>query len=364
MHMNNQYDQNFVIKEIKSENVEWRNALDSSFQLYGFYWIKEDKKYRRLSTKSIDILDKICPKINWLAGNTAGGQIHFWTDSSKLSIRVKLTGPVDLSVMTRTAQGGFDCYIGDNFKDLKFIDSARIQNLQTEYEYVFFENLPGKKLVVLNFPLYTGVESCFIGLDENAMIKKAKSFNDKNRIVMYGTSITQGGCASRPGLQYTNFLSRVMKREILNFGFSGNAFGEKEVANEIAKVKDVSLFVIDYEANAGTNGKLALTLDTFIDTIRSYHPTVPIAVVSRIPYILDSLKSDLGKNRLKIKEFQIETVKKYQSKGDSAVHFIDGSVLLGPVTHECTVDSVHPNDLGFYFMTTNFAKAFKKILKK
>lgn len=362
--MSSQYDQNFVIPEVKSENVVWRNALDSSFQLYGFYWIKQDKKYRRLSSSSIEILDKVCPKINWLAGNTPGGQIHFWTDSSKVSIRVKLTGPVDLSVMTRTAQGGFDCYIGNSFKDLKFIDAARVQHEQTEYEYVFFENLPGKKLVVLNFPLYTGVESCFIGLDENAEVRKAKNFNDKKRIIMYGTSITQGGCASRPGLQYTNFLSRMMKREILNFGFSGNAFGEKEVADEISKVKDVSLFVIDYEANAGTNGKLALTLEVFIDTIRSSHPNVPIAVVSRIPYIFDSLKPTLGENRQKIKDYQIETVKKYQSLGDSNVHFIDGYKLLEPLTHECTVDSVHPNDLGFYFMTNNLNKEIKKILHK
>lgn len=361
--MNNQYDSNFLISEKKSDGLKWRNALDSSFKLYGFYWIKQDKLFRRLSKSSIEVLENICPKINGLAGNTAGGQIHFWTDSSKLSIRVKLTGPVDLSVMNRTAQGGFDCYIGNSFKELKFIDAARVGHLQTEYEYVFFENLPGKKLIVLNFPLYTGVETCFIGLDELAEVKKAKSFNDKKRIVFYGTSITQGGCASRPGLQYTNFLSRTMKREILNFGFSGNAFGEKEVANEIAKVKDVSLFVIDYEANAGTNGKLALTLETFLDTIRSNHPEVPIAVVSRIPYIFDALKPVLGDNRKKIKDFQIETVKKYQAQGDNNVHFIDGSVLLGPVTHECTVDSVHPNDLGFYFMTQNFNKEFKKILK-
>lgn len=361
--MSSVIDPNFAPKVSSKDVVTWYSALDPSFQIYGFPWIRRDKAYKRFPKKSKKDIEAICPKINGLAANTAGGQIHFFTNSAKLSIKVVLTSAVDLSQMSRTGQGGFDCYVGTDFRSLKFIDAARFAHGQTEYEFTFFDQLPGEKLVVLNFPLYTGVLECFIGILEHSTIKKAKSFIDARRIVIYGTSITQGGCASRPGLNYTNRLSRMMRREVVNFGFSGNAFGEKVVAQQVAQIKKASLFVLDYEANAGTNGLLEKTLVDFIDTIRMFHPTTPIAVVSRIPYLLDQLIPAYGLKRAKIKQFQMDTVNRYRNQGDSLIYFIDGSILLGEEAHECTTDTIHPNDLGFSHMAIEFKKAFTYIYK-
>lgn len=354
-------DSNFEIKS-SNANLRYYDGLSSWFQHYGFYPFEPDHHYLRLSLSDIETLRSSLPKIAYLATNTAGGQLHFWTDSDTLSIQVQLSHAVDLSQMTRSGQGGFDCYIGKSFRELRFIECARFDHGVTQYQHTFFEGVFGRKLIVLNFPLYTGIQSLQIGLSNQAWMKPAKSFQASKRIVVYGTSIAQGGCASRPGLSYLNWLSRKMKREVLNFGFSGNAFGDLEVMERLAKITPVSLFVLDYEANAGTNGRLEASLHSCIQAIRYQHPQTPIVVVSRIPYILDSIKPELGRKREAIRVFQESLVNELTRAGDCHLYYIDGRSLLGKQWHEGTTDAIHPNDYGFYEMTKAFEKALTTIL--
>lgn len=358
----NKVDSNFDIKTTQGR-LRYYDGRSKVFQHYGFYSFEHENEYLRLSLSNIEALKSSLPKIAYLATNTAGGQLHFWTDSDTLSVQVHLTHSVDLSQMTRSGQGGFDCYIGSSFQRLQFIDCTRFDHGATMYHHTFFEGLPGKKLIVLNFPLYTGIQSLQIGLSNQAWVKPAKSFQISKRIVVYGTSIAQGGCASRPGLSYLNWLSRRMKREVLNFGFSGNAFGDLEVLEHLALISPASLFVLDYEANGGTNGRLEASLHACIQTIRKQHPKTPIVVVSRIPYILDALKSELGYKREKIRVFQESLISMLTTAGDCHLYYIDGRHLLGKEWHEGTTDAIHPNDYGFYEMTKAFEKALKKILQ-
>lgn len=355
-------DSNFERQETQG-HLRYYDGRSSVFQHYGFHSFETEKMYLRFTSAEIEALKPSLPKIAYLATNTAGGQIHFWTDSDSLAIQVQLTHAVDLSQMTRSGQGGFDCYIGTHFRNLQFIDCARLEHGSTQYQQTFFEGIPGKKLIVLHFPLYTGVQSLQIGLCPQAWVKPAKSFPVNKRIVVYGTSIAQGGCASRPGLSYLNWLSRRMKREILNFGFSGNAFGDFEILERLSHISPVSLYVLDYEANGGTNGKLEASLHSCIQLIRKQHPQIPIVVVSRIPYIMDFLKPELGKRREEIRMFQQSLVNALTQAGDEHLYYIDGRLLLGNEWHEGTSDAIHPNDYGFYEMTKVFAKALKKILQ-
>lgn len=332
-----------------------------TMRIYGFNWLDTDKVYRRLPLASVSEISRCCPLINNLAEKTSGGQIHFRTNSGKIRIKAKMKERPSMSGMTAVAQGGFDCYAGNDYDHLLFYNTARFELDKTEYEFTLFENEPSMKLIVINFPLYGGIEEVLIGLEESAILEAPEPL-DPGRIVIYGTSITQGGCASRPGLSFTNILSRRLKSEFLNFGFSGNAFGEIEIARILAKIENVKLYIIDYEANGGTNGKLALTLEAFIKTIRAAHPFVPIAVLSRIKYLFDDLHEEMGIRRQGIRQFQIDTVTKLRNQNDANLHFIDGSALLGDNYSEFTVDGIHPNDLGFMKIADSLEWQIARIL--
>jgi lysophospholipase L1-like esterase len=265
--------------------------------------------------------------------------------------------------MTPVAQKGFDCYVGKSFEDVKFYDSTRFDINHNEYEYTFFDNNKETVYVIVNFPLYAGVEEVLIGIDSQAIITQANPFDDEKRVVVYGTSITQGGCASRPGLNYTNILSRKTKREWINLGFSGNAFGEPELIQVISKIQPVELFIIDYEANSGTNGKLEKTLDAIIKELRENHPKSKIMIISRIPYLFDTLQPELGKRRSEIRKFQQDLVESYNKQGDELVYFVDGSQFFEDNFDEFTIDSIHPNDLGFARIVDGIEKNIRDILK-
>ncbi|MCM1260364.1 MAG: SGNH/GDSL hydrolase family protein [Prevotella sp.] len=359
-------DKNFDIPLTPIVGTKWIDPLTADVQFYGLNWIQEEHLYQRLSRKWEEEIGKVSPKVVALSKHTAGGQLHFITNSSCLVIHAKVHHMAGISGMTFVAQGGFDCYVGKDYDSLMFYDSSRFAVGMQEYEYTLFKDLKQEeRLIVLNFPLYGGVEHIEIAIDEGAYIHKPlENFSNHDKIVYYGTSITQGGCASRPGLCYTNLLSRAMKAEIINFGFSGNAFGEAVVAEMMASIENASMFVLDYEANGGTNGKLEATLENMIQIIRMHYPNKPIVVISRIKYLFDDLNPDtLGKKREKIRLFQQQLVQRL-SKKDHHIYYINGAKLLGDDYHEYTVDSIHPNDLGFKKMASHLEKEFKKIMKK
>ena len=359
-------DNNFNIPKTEINNGKWLDPLNENVKFYGFNWIKENKCYNRLPLTKLKEVETISPKVAALSYNTAGGQLHFITNSSFLTIHVKISKLATISGMTFVGQGGFDCYVGKDYDSLQFFDSARFNIGQFEYEYTFFKELnKEKRLVVLNFPLYGCVDKLEIAVDKDSYLEMPnENLSLNNKIVYYGTSITQGGCASRPGLCYTNLLTRWMKSEIINFGFSGNAFGEKVIASIMASITDATMFIIDYEANGGTNGKLEKTLEEFIKTIRELHPITPIIVISRIKYLFDDLNPNtLGKRREEIRLFQENLVKKLR-ESDKHIYYINGLYLLGEKYDEYTIDSVHPNDLGFYVLASNLKIELEKILKE
>lgn len=204
------------------------------------------------------------------------------------------------------------------------------------------------------------MEDIEVGIDDNAQISSANDLFGNGRVVCYGTSITQGGCASRPGMSYTNALSRRMGYEFLNFGFSGNGRGQPEVAKLLSSIDNVSMFILDYEANA-TLPMLQATLDDFINIIRTRYKTTPILVLSKIRM---SIETHLEKNKKaedKSRNFQRQVVKKHQET-DANIYFYDGHKLLGKYTTEATVDGCHPTDLGFMMITDNLEKYLKNLL--
>lgn len=358
-------DNNMSDNTLKSDDgIRWFKPYETPIRLSGFEYFEEDRVYRRLPVRTKELFGRVNNNLNILSENTAGGQAAFRTDSSRIMIRAKIKNGHDMVNMTAVGQCGFDCYLGQKGERLKFYGITRFDISQKEYECQVVSGLAPDEIrdVQIHFPLYDGVEYAEIGLDKEAVILPPKPFADAGKIVFYGTSITQGGCATRPGMAYTNILSRWLNRECINFGFSANGLGEYEMAEIIADIKDASAVVLDYEANSGTNGRLEASLDGFIDIIRKKHPGIPILVVSRIRYLADFYDAALGKRRDQLRKFQEETVHIKRDKGDKNLYFYNGNELFDDFFDEYTVDFIHPTDLGFWKMAEGLYGVLKDLL--
>lgn len=353
-------DANMTLNAVNEVSLKWLSPLEQPFHIAGFHWLQEEGKYRRLPSTPADTLP---PAVDSLANCTAGGQIRFQTDSSRLSIRVKLGGPANMYQMPATGQCGFDCYLGEP-GDLHYLGTTSFNHTKTEYEASFFdwkEKRPNH--VTLNFPLYQSVEEVWIGVDSDATVEEAVAYASDKPVVLYGTSITQGGCASRPGMAYSNLLSRKLPFEFINLGFSGNGKGEPEVARTIAEVRNPAMFVLDYEANVPSVEHMAATLPVFIQILRERHPEVPILVISRIVSPMERFNPELHQMLLDRRDVQLDLVERLRSEGDGNVHFLDGRTLLGEeYPEECTVDGVHPTDLGFLLMSKAIEPKIRELL--
>lgn len=338
--------------------LEWHSPRKAPFHLAGFAWYKSEGVYRRMPRKPKLGLPEA---VDHLANNTAGGQIRFQTDSTKLSVRAKLSAPAGMVHMPATGQCGFDCYIGAPTKQL-YLSTTKYDVKADTYDCALFD-LPTSELrnITLNFPLYQGVEEVEIGLNPRAKVIAPPPYALSRPVLIYGTSITQGGCASRPGMLYSNILSRRLNVEFINLGFSGSGKGEPEVAHVIAEIERPALLVIDNEANVATLDDLKRTLPEFIRILRKAQPSVPILVISRVRFAGDNFNEKVRTDRIARRDFQHQTVLAFRAN-DPQIFFHDGADLLGTDFDECTVDGVHPTDLGFLRIANGLETVFRIIL--
>lgn len=348
-------------KTTNGEQLQWYSPLEAPFHIAGFPWLVQDGIYRRLPLASGAVLP---PAVDTLAYCTAGGQIRFRTNSSRLVIRVRLAGPANMHHMPPTGQCGVDCYIGEPGEQ-SFIATAKFKSTESEYESQLYQWDTKKDVAVtLNLPLYQGVEEVWIGVDKDAVISEAPAYVSSRPVIIYGTSITQGGCASRPGMAYSNILSRMIPVEFVNLGFSGNGKGEPELAQIMSEIDDPALFILDYEGNTGAADNIARTLPTFIQILRERHSEVPILVASRIRTAEDQFYMERRELHNRRRLIQFENVEQRRTEGDHNIHFFDGSKMLGnEFVNDCTVDGTHPTDLGFLRMAQSLAPVIKPLLR-
>ena len=341
-------DVNFIVSgKITKEDVVYRNANESPFKIYGVY--HDGEKYRRMPQEIADTVNK---GVSELCANTTGGRVRFITDSPYVTIKAYVPGGPIYSHMTFTAQAGFDLYVGEG-KDAYFIKSF-VPPLRMTEGYESEINLPaGENLVTINFPLYNDVCELYIGLKEGATLLPPPDYKIEKPVVYYGSSITQGGCATRPGLSYQAHLSRWFDVNFVNLGFSGNAKGEPEMARYLASL-DMSCLVIDYDYNTPSTEWLRETYPPLFKTVREKHPTLPIIMASKPKYRLNGADLD----RLEVIRNVYEQAVK---AGDENVYFVDGRELMELFGDDGTIDACHPGDLGFYSMAKRFAKEFEKI---
>lgn len=318
---------------------------DKHFKIMGSIALSETG-LKRVFDEDIIVLNKVNPVAAELAYNTAGIQVRFKTNSQKIVVKVKLKHKSNMKNMSSLGQSGVDLYMyHQELGKYIFQRSTPINNNIIEYEQELINKEDNNfNSYILNLPLYNSVDEVLLLIDSFAEAIPFTKKHDDN-IIFYGSSIVQGGTVTRAGLLYSNIISRVIDNEIYNFGFSGTAFLEVEMAKILTKVKNPKILIIDAEPNAGVDFKLRANLENFIKAFRSVHQHTKILVCSRISYSFDLLdKNSLSHNHSN-KEFMKTLVEKL-SVNDSNIFYIDGYDVFGDDFYEYTVDGVHPNDLG------------------
>ncbi|MFB9325105.1 SGNH/GDSL hydrolase family protein [Paenibacillus aurantiacus] len=346
---------------IEIADLTWHSPQEPPFVVNGFPWLDQERIYRRLPSRPPY---PIPAAVDQLANHTAGGQIRFRTDSPVLSVQVKLSGVANMYHMPATGQCGFDCY-EEQDGELHYRATATFDLKAAAYTALLFENgSRERRSIVLNFPLYQGVEEVLVGLEAGAVIEPPAPYEESGRVIVYGTSITQGACASRPGMCYTNILSRAINREFINLGFSGSGKGEPELAQNIARIPDPALLVLDYEANSVTPELYAQTLPAFIRLYRQTHAQVPILLLSRIMFAKQRFDEASRQAQETRKRMQTELIGELRRAGDKHIHFLDGETLIDRHGQDCFVDGIHPTDLGLSQMADRLAPVIRKLLRK
>jgi hypothetical protein len=212
-------------------------------------------------------------------------------------------------------------------------------------------SLPPSKEYILYLPLYNGIKSIEFGVPKDSSLAKLKPPAPSDYLIFYGTSITQGGCASRPGMAMPAIVSRKLNRPIINLGFSGNGRMEPEIANLLSELNP-AVYILDPIWNM--NVKLVSErTEPFIHKIRESHPTTPIILVEDSSiYNRPTSKGNILR--------KIHT--KLTAEGDKNLYFLSNINMLGE-DREATVDGCHLTDLGMYRQSEVFIKFLKPILK-
>ncbi len=342
-------DKNFNIEtKIEEKNLRFISALEEPFDLYGTC----GERYLRLP---LNDATRVSAGVKQLAANTSGVRIRFKTDSKFVAVSVRYSDVCRIEHMSLVGTAGLDMYTYESGKYSYRTLFLPPMNMDDFFESIYYFDDQSMRDITINLPLYSSVSDIYIGLDKNALLEHGERYKNKRPVVYYGSSITQGGCATRPGNSYPSIISRKLNLDFLNLGFSGNAKGEAEMAEYITTL-DMSCFVLDYDFNAPTVEFIKNTHRQFFEIVRKKNPMLPIIIMS-MPY--NSWVKDIGERKRIIKE----TFDLAVAGGDENVYFVDGEKTFDIFGGDSgTVDGTHPNDLGFMCMALELEKYMERLV--
>ncbi len=305
-------------------NLRWIDAAE--LHLEGKGWHEPGRPFTRLPARAEGSVTDLV----WqLSRNTAGLAVRFYTDSPE--IHARWSGGGAMNHMAASGVSGLDLYKRDEGGEWVFAGVGRPDPGPTE---CLLASNPGggEQEWLLFLPLYQDVSFLEIGLSPGASFRQPESVGKP--LVFYGTSIVQGGCASRTGMAHAAILRRWLDREVVNLGFSGSARMEPVMAELVGEI-DAAVYVLDCLPNM-TDELVEENLEPFIRRLRELRPGVPVILV-------EHLRPDLAASRnAALRQLYDQLI----SEGETGLFYVQGAELLRG-REEGTVDGTHPTDLGF-----------------
>ncbi|MDR0541965.1 MAG: SGNH/GDSL hydrolase family protein [Dysgonamonadaceae bacterium] len=298
------------------------------------------------------------PPLWELGQNSAGLAVRFRSNSTAIAARWDVLLNRTMNHMTAAGIKGLDLYCLEDGKWI-FVNSGR-PGAGKHSEATIVSNMQAvDREYMLYLSLYDGVTALEIGVDSLASIGQPQvDLPVRNKpVVCYGTSILQGGCATRPGMAHTSILSRRFNREFINLGFSGNAKLDYEIAEVIAGV-DASLYILDFVPNA-TVDEMNEKAIRFYSIIRNRRPNVPIIFVEDPLFTPIRFDRRMAEEVLRKNETIHRIVKELQDRGDKRICLLSSNDMLGH-DGEATVDGIHFTDLGF----VRYAELLYPVIKR
>ena len=344
-----------VSNEPDDDMYVWTDIRE--FGIEGKGWKSDSLYFNRLPAKAENIVRE--PVWN-LSHHTAGFYARFITDATTIKASWGLTGKnLSMSHFASTGVSGVDLYVKREDGSWHWLGVGRPESRENTVALV--EGIAeGTREYMLYLPLYNGIEYVKIGISEAFRIENVPP-DTRKPIVFYGTSITQGGCASRPGMCSTAILGRRLNREIINLGFSGNGRMEPEMAELLAEL-DPLIYFIDCLPNLHAD-EVAARVEPFVNIVRKAHPDTPIILAEGVIYNDAFL---VEKRRLRNTESRKALRAAYENLLNSGTRNLYYQIAEGQLGFdgEGTVDGTHPTDLGFFRQADAYQLLLESILQR
>ena len=337
----------------KASELKWTDAKDLMLINQGFD--NTELSYSRLPAD----MKAVTRKAVWDLGlNSAGLAIRFSSDSRSIGIRWTLLNNFHMNHMPGTGIRGIDLYRLDENGHWQFVGTAIPNGKDDTKTQVVVSSMDGLDHEYMAYlPLYDGVTQVEVGVTADAKIglphREILVKGKDKPIVFYGTSITQGGCASRPGMVYTSIISRALQKECINLGFSGNARMDKALAEMVARI-DADQYVIDCLPNC----TLQVMQDSalwFLHYLGDRHPDAPVYMVEHLWFSHAAVNQEVHDQIAEKNAYWRELYEKLRKEGYDNFRYIPADKLTGP-DGEGAVDGCHQTDLGFLRMAEEFLR--------
>jgi hypothetical protein len=341
-----------------ASDLTWTDIRELGVEGQG--WRETKAPYDRLPAKAEGVVRSAV----WnLSRNSAGMHVRFVTDGTTIHARWAVTSSkLAMPHMAATGVSGLDLYVKTDQGEWHWLAVA--QPVQQTNSVALVSKLPtGRREFLLYLPLYNGTEFVELGVPRGAVFSKAGAWGPGVRrpVVFYGTSILHGACASRPGMVHSAILGRRFNFPHINLGFSGNGKMEPELADLLAEL-DPSVYVLDCLPNM-TAADVSTRVEPFVKKLRAAHPQTSIMLVEDRTYADAFLLPNKRERNDSSRAALQAAYKRLRKTGVKNLHYLKGENLLGQ-DGEGTVDSSHPNDLGFMRQAEAFAKVLGPLLKK
>ena len=349
--------------------TKWYNPMNAGFpviQNQGWTGEERENPYQRFPTRA---KDNVRGSVWGLSRHSAGECIQFTTNAKEIYVKYVVTGGRAMNHMPATGVTGVDLYTKDRHgKELwvgagsySFGDTVRYQ-FGRGNQLIDFDG--GREhLYTLYLPLYNEVKYMEIGVKEGDKFKFEPLRQDRP-IVAYGTSITHGACASRPGMAWANILSRRLARPVINLGFSGNAYFEKGVIDMLGEI-DAKAYIFDALPNSHTISPMEVLTDTIVKAVkqlRQARPDAPILLADHLGYPHGGTISYWKKQENHANKAQKAAYEQLIAEGMTEVYHLTYDEL--GMTQDATVEGIHPSDYGMVLYADAYEKKMREILNE